>query len=766
MSLINKFIKLSYNYQEFDKVFYDNEFREAVDILLENNSIDDIFSYLRSNYYYDLNADFHNVVKYLQDKSKLSLKELSNKINISVQDVDIGHFLNLYSVDELLNLEITSNMSDGLVNKLVNIYINSPTEKVKEFVNKYLLKSGLIGKSYEDDKKLFHTLNTSDLFIDTILERSLNNFKSTINIFGDNKFIISVDSSVRQNFTNKILLNKEFINKMLNEATLIQIDNFFKSSNIYACLFHNKEAYDIYSYIIIIRNLKEANEFRQKQEVNNKNKNSSEYNNFITNRNYNNFNEILKTINAEKVSFNGIKKALLEFKGLVPVNLLLSLRMPMNEFNIISNKVKLEENISNSKNTLNDIKDTTLFNIYNLNNKILNLIIEDITLYKINHKNINEIFLDYIKLTNKSPESIYHESLKQNPFLLYKVSDFSKELSDDFYTKEYKGLNSFLIFPKFQNFTQYFNLLNRKLELAKEIHNDGDYLEYANTIFNNTKLDLEEDYVDDLLSVLEFLKDKENNLQKLNQIALKFKEKGTNLDVNEFNEGLVKSEKYINDFNSFNLNPSSDFVRTVKALDTTIGYVNMFDAVSKYIEIAEPKDPNLFKLEASFDGFEFKVLRDYDPLHFRIGIETDCCQRLSGAGEEAAVDSFINSLAGVLVLYKDYMLLSQSYFHYVPEDKGFILDNIEYNENNVKKFDKNIKNEQSSWLAGIYQKYGEILKEKNPEIKYLKLGTSYSKVTLDNFKPNQLLEDPREFKVEDPYTDFDESKHVDIFNKT
>jgi len=56
-----------------------------------------------------------------------------------------------------------------------------------------------------------------------------------------------------------------------------------------------------------------------------------------------------------------------------------------------------------------------------------------------------------------------------------------------------------------------------------------------------------------------------------------------------------------------------------------------------------------------------------------------------------AVDSFINPLAGVLVLYKDYMLLSQSYFHYVPEDQGFILDNIEYNENNVKRFDKNIK---------------------------------------------------------------------------
>ena len=47
----------------------------------------------------------------------------------------------------------------------------------------------------------------------------------------------------------------------------------------------------------------------------------------------------------------------------------------------------------------------------------------------------------------------------------------------------------------------------------------------------------------------------------------------------------------------------------------------------------------------------------------------------------SAIDSFINSKAGVLVLEwlknDSWTLLSQSYFHYIPEENGYVLDNIE-----------------------------------------------------------------------------------------
>lgn len=75
------------------------------------------------------------------------------------------------------------------------------------------------------------------------------------------------------------------------------------------------------------------------------------------------------------------------------------------------------------------------------------------------------------------------------------------------------------------------------------------------------------------------------------------------------------------------------------------------------------------------------MLGNPDLHHFQIGIDTDCCQRIGGAGFEAAINSFINPLAGVVVLEvnhnNSWVLVAQSYFHYVPEEEMIILDNIE-----------------------------------------------------------------------------------------
>lgn len=371
------------------------------------------------------------------------------------------------------------------------------------------------------------------------------------------------------------------------------------------------------------------------------------------------------------------------------------------------------------------------------------------------------VFNDYIDATSKPIESIYHDYLKQNPFNIYKIKDYIEKLSN--YAIENNNLNSIINFPRVQNFGQYFNLKLRQLDLAKELHNDENIKKYCDKLFNNTKLDLEEDYVDNFIEIYEFKQNEQENINKLSIIINKFKEKGFDIDIAEITNSLKEYNKYIDEFNNNTLSPSTDFISKSKYLQTYVSYVEMFDNVNNYINQAKPKNKELFKLNLSFNDFQFKVLDDLDPLHFKIGIDTDCCQRIGGAGEESAIDSFINPLAGVLALYKNHALLSQSYFHYIPEHNGYILDNIEYNESEVKKHDKSIKNEQSSWLANVYKEYGKLIQQKHPDINYIKIGKDYSKITLNDFEKDKLNSDPRSFDVDDQYSDFDNDDHVNLF---
>ena len=148
-----------------------------------------------------------------------------------------------------------------------------------------------------------------------------------------------------------------------------------------------------------------------------------------------------------------------------------------------------------------------------------------------------------------------------------------------------------------------------------------------------------------------------------------------------------------------------------------------------------------------------------DPYAFSVGVYTNCCQRIGGAGEEAAIDSFINPLAGVLILTKNNTLISQSYFHYVPEDNGLILDNVEVNELNMKNFNIN-----ETVLSKIYADYASAIKSKYPKIEYIKCGKEYNKLSNKLFKTVKMKDDPRSFEVEDPYSDFDENNHLDLLS--
>lgn len=167
----------------------------------------------------------------------------------------------------------------------------------------------------------------------------------------------------------------------------------------------------------------------------------------------------------------------------------------------------------------------------------------------------------------------------------------------------------------------------------------------------------------------------------------------------------------------------------------------------------EPKNPKLFTLNYQIGPYRFEVLPDRSVEHFQVGAATQCCQSIGGAGENAAIDSFINSEAGVLVLRYQNSIVAQSYFHYVPQDNGFILDNVETNDNLVKSLKINLNNLYANLAARLKEEY---------HITYFRCGTSYNKLDNKAFKNNKLPEDPRKFSVEEPYSDFDKEDHIDL----
>lgn len=206
-------------------------------------------------------------------------------------------------------------------------------------------------------------------------------------------------------------------------------------------------------------------------------------------------------------------------------------------------------------------------------------------------------------------------------------------------------------------------------------------------------------------------------------------------------------------------------IRNTKFL---IEAINGNSGFSRYLRTAEEKVPEVVNLpnwEQPF--FRLNVLEDKDPRHFTIGSETNCCQVLGDAGSNAAIDSFVNKYAGVLTLdikvKGAWTTAFQSYFHYIPEDKSYILDNIESNANVASQ----VKMTTGLLPEEIYALWAAEMKERMPGIKYVGLGKEYTKINFKDFSPMKLPTDPRTFHHEvadSPYSDFDHEDAVNLLN--
>lgn len=185
-----------------------------------------------------------------------------------------------------------------------------------------------------------------------------------------------------------------------------------------------------------------------------------------------------------------------------------------------------------------------------------------------------------------------------------------------------------------------------------------------------------------------------------------------------------------------------------------VGYRALGESNKEITGRAKEKDEWVKKLNVDIGGYRFRVLGAGDPLHLSIGIETNCCQQLGGAGEGAAIDSLINPLAGVLILEgAGGEVIAQSYFHYVPGvRRGYILDNVEINQEAARGIN----------LEEKYHKLA-IWARENLGIDFFECGTGYNKLNNNSFGKSRWVKDPRHFEVEEPYSDWDPGGSLNLF---
>lgn len=224
----------------------------------------------------------------------------------------------------------------------------------------------------------------------------------------------------------------------------------------------------------------------------------------------------------------------------------------------------------------------------------------------------------------------------------------------------------------------------------------------------------------------------------------------------------------------------SDGVSTaLRLFKVAAGYLINYDAIVKYGAYAKelPKDKEVTEIKLGNDNFRFRALDSMDPYHFQVGADTSCCQTINGAGEAAAIDSFVNPKAGVLLLEvkvgHDWVLAAQSYFHIAnyKTNKGpnmIVLDNIETTDV-TKTINKIYYN---GIFDDIYASLAFALKAKGYE--YVLCGKAYTTVIkASSFGEAVLESDPRHFEISskkfkkefdnmDTYTDFSYKKSIDL----
>lgn len=399
----------------------------------------------------------------------------------------------------------------------------------------------------------------------------------------------------------------------------------------------------------------------------------------------------------------------------------------LNLLDSIDKDVKI---LSNTK-LRNDIVKVINKNINNINKYVENIfyIYKICFIYKYCNKDINYLY-NKINITTQSNEFNSLRYLLGNIILSNSFSKINTPIT------ETRLLSILSKLPKFDQIIHSCVIDHQKI---------SDYMILTNIDTNSN-------------AVKSFLKFFGQNLNPLNKSEEMVKERLAiiNKDFNEFKNQI----KFYEDIYASNkpINSSDQNIVSIYKYSLIIDALQYY---KQYKNQQKPKINVLNELNLTLpDNYKFKVLKDNDVEYFTIGAETNCCQVIGGAGSNAAIDSFINPEASVLILESDKGdVLAQSYFHYVPKDNGFILDNVEINSNNVKKLGFKFINGKAD-LDEFYSILAEKLLSKG--FKYLKCGLGYNMLAGYSFKTikNPKEKDIRRFDTEEKYSDFSPNKYL------
>ena len=389
----------------------------------------------------------------------------------------------------------------------------------------------------------------------------------------------------------------------------------------------------------------------------------------------------------------------------------------------------------------------------------------------------------YIKYKPNAASSIYHDikgnydnvmSMRKSAHTIqiYRT-ELNRIVAD-------KAFNSAFV-TKAQNFSQYVRSAERLADTLGIMHNTEISDNVARKIILNPAINLKDKTVEEFIELIgeivhmDILATESRDPGYVKDDTLEAYLQRKMQDMVKVNANLIDPKLFFHNLEIFNhMKQQFDsgegikFVRgtpeyvAIKQLHTQLKLIEQFHTIREYIQEAKPKDKRMFELNWDHpSGLKFNVMGYLDPAAFSIGAETDCCQRIGGAGEEAAIDSFINPMASVLVLSYGDKIIGQSYFHIVNVPQGgigIILDNVERNDSNMKSVGLT-----ENALTRAYADWAAAVKQKNDNVSYVLSGKGYSKINNHMFNDGtKMKEDPREFAVDDPYSDFDEDDHLDL----
>jgi len=764
-------------YEQIDKILeVSNELRNEYEKLKYN--------YLKAKTYLATfkqeDKNYLSLVEFIKDLPNLLKNKLFRILPLKYLSTHIGVFSNQFKITNKNLNEIFTNLQERLT---VTQSINLNFKEAESNIIKYILKVENFIEEYLSDKKNIEHLNYLDAQRPEIIKSIYNKIKEISSAFTNPQGLIAqlhwelqsnsfeMFDDVYRTVNDEFIYNKDF-DKIIEYFIQDNIKEFLQK------LQSNNIAYLIDENLIEIELNQNVFEFLLKE----------------FNINLNSIIEVSPS-KYKKINFNLYPSVLTIKDKIVKEKIDIKNKDVLKEFvkNLFYDNIKFRISQSISNNFLFSGTSEIIYYgggvdkisvlkcikiLFPEINKGELLLIEKKFFNNSNDNYINKLFqLDNILAYKEIINIFYHMLFKENKLNHKDVIDLMTNFKK--YINSIDVINSYapppikdeindIIKNNIRSYETIETDINNLTEIMKMFHNEANNLPRTLylRIFKNS-------------NIINFTKSAD--IKKIISFYIKFKSSGgikflqqNKNDINHlikigaiqktFFDNIIQVVDFFENSGKLSLKLSPQIITALNTAETDLQFLSDAETYKKYFKLVEPKDENIYKLNYQLSSkLRFRALREKDPRHLRIGIETNCCQRVGGAAESCVVDSFINSLAGILILEMlndsgQWNLISQSYFHYVPEDNGYILDNVEATHLKSK-----LKENFKISLELCYNLLAKHILDLG--YKYVLAGKEYSKIEPEAFETSVMEDDKRTYHEQsgyDVYSDYNYQNAIDL----